>query len=102
MLRASSFTLLELLLHYETKIREIKNKHKKLWSLNDILGKKANSALSFIQSDGSFITKPTDIVNYFMILTLARLANLDMNASKTNADTTHPSIPDQIMTISSL
>jgi hypothetical protein len=29
------------------------------------LGKKANSAPSFIESDGSFITKPNDIANYF-------------------------------------
>ena len=44
----------------------IKNDSKKLWgTLNDIFGGKANSAPSFIESDGSFITKPTDIANYF-------------------------------------
>jgi hypothetical protein len=42
------------------------NDSKKLWStLSDILGKKANSAPSFIESDGSFNTKPTDIANNF-------------------------------------
>ena len=30
-------------------------------TVNEMLGKKANSAPSFIESDGSFITKPTDI-----------------------------------------
>ena len=45
-------------LNYETNINEIKNDSKKLWStLNEILGKKANSS--------PFITKPTDISNYF-------------------------------------
>ena len=53
-------------LHYETNIIDIKNDSKKLWStLNEMFGKKANSAPSFLESDGSFITKPTDIVNYF-------------------------------------
>jgi hypothetical protein len=40
-------------------MHDVKNDRKKLWStLNDILGKKANSA-------PSFITKPTDIAIYF-------------------------------------
>jgi hypothetical protein len=44
-------------LYYETKINYIKNDNKNLWStLNEVLGKKANSAPSFIQSDASFIT----------------------------------------------
>ena len=42
------------------------NDSKKHWfTLNDILGKKATSAPSFIELDSSFITKPTDIANYF-------------------------------------
>jgi hypothetical protein len=50
---------------------------KKLWStLNEILGKKANSAPSFIESDGSFITKPIDIA-------MARLSNLGMTCQQT-------------------
>jgi hypothetical protein len=53
-------------LYYKTKIHSIKIDSKKLWStLNDILGKKTNSAPAFIESDGSFIPKPTDITNYF-------------------------------------
>ena len=53
-------------IHYETKINYIKNNSSTLCStLNEIWGKKANSAPSFIESDGSFITKPTDIANYF-------------------------------------
>ena len=52
-------------LYYEIKINSIKNDSKKLLStLNVIFGKKANSAPSFIESDGLFITKLTDIANY--------------------------------------
>jgi hypothetical protein len=53
-------------LHNETKVNGTKTGSKKLWStLNEILGKRANSAPSFIESDDSFITKPTDVANYF-------------------------------------
>jgi hypothetical protein len=58
------------ILHYETKINYIKNDSKKLWStFNESLGKKKNSAPSFIESDGSFITKPPST---FMFFSLAR------------------------------
>ena len=50
---------------------------KKVWStFNEIFGKKANSAPSFFESDGSFITKHTDIANYFNYFSLERQANL--------------------------
>ena len=51
---------------------------------------KLKKAPSFIESDGSFTTKQTDIANYFY-----RFFRHDMIA--TNADTTHVSITDQIM-----
>ena len=55
----------------------MKKDSKKLWRTeNEILGKKENSAPPFIESDGSFITKPTDIGNYFNDCSLARLANV--------------------------
>jgi hypothetical protein len=50
--------------------------------------KKANSAPSYIESNVSFITKPTDI---------AKINKLMDDMPATNADTTHPSISDQIM-----
>ena len=76
-------------LHYETKRNYIKNDSNKLWStLNKIMRKKANSAPSYIESDVSFITKPTDI---------AKINKLRDDMPATNADTTHPSISDQIM-----
>ena len=54
-----------------------KNDSKKLWStLNEILGKKANSAPSFIESDGSFITKPADIANYFNDFFIGKISKL--------------------------
>ena len=48
----------------------------KLWA------KKANSAPLFIEADGSFITKPTNIENYFNDFSLARLANLGMTCQQ--------------------
>ena len=65
--------------------------------LNDIFGKKANSAPSFIESDGSFITKPTDIANYFNYFSIGKISKLRDDMPATNADTTHPSISDQII-----
>ena len=70
-------------LHFETEINYIKNDSKKLLStFNESLGKKENSALSFIESDGSFITKLTDIANYFNDFSLARLANVGMTCQQ--------------------
>ena len=68
---------------------------KSFGALSITLMKKANSAPSFIESDGSFITKPTDIattLNYFFIGKISRFRH-DMPAR--NADTTHPSISDK-------
>ena len=60
-------------------------------------GKKATSAPSYIESDGSFITKPTDIANYFNDLFIGKISKLRDDMPATNADTIHPSISDQIM-----
>ena len=49
-------------LHHETKINYIKNDSK---NLQYIFWKRENLAPSFIESDGSFIIKPTDIAKYF-------------------------------------
>ena len=73
-------------LHYETKINDIKND-----------SKKANSTPSFVESEGSFITKPTDIANYFNYFFIGKIGKLRHDMPATNADTTHPSISDQIM-----
>ena len=60
-------------------------------------GGKANSAPSFIESDGSVITKPTDITNYFNYFFIGKISKLRDDMQATNADTTHPRILDQIM-----
>ena len=62
-----------------------------------IFGKKANSAPSFIESDGSFITKPTDIANYFNDFFIGKISKLRDGMPAINADITHPSFSDQIM-----
>jgi hypothetical protein len=61
------------------------------------LEKKANSAPSFIESDGSFTTKPADLANYFNYFFIGKISKLRDDMPATNADTTHPSISDQIM-----
>ena len=64
-------------LYYETKINNIKNESKTLCStLNDILREIANLAPSGIQSDGSFITKPTDVANYFNYFFIGKISKL--------------------------
>ena len=60
-------------------------------------GKKGKLSSSFIESDGSFITKPTDIANYFNDFFIGKISKLRHDMPATNADTTHPSISDQIM-----
>ena len=46
------------------------NNGKVLWkTLNCILGKKDNSLPSFIEIEGSFLTKPGKIANYFNLQT---------------------------------
>lgn len=64
--------------YYETKINNIKHDGKKLWSiLNDIMGRKRNSAPSVIESEGSFITKPRIVLlNCFTLHVFSVLMNL--------------------------
>ena len=75
----------------------IKNDSKNPLGHLEILGKKANSALSFIESDGSFIIKPTDIANYFIDFFIGKISKLRDDIPATKVDTTHPSISDKIM-----
>jgi hypothetical protein len=59
--------------------------------------KKAKFTPSFIESDGSFITKPTAIANYFTDFFIGKISKLRDDIPATNADTTHPSLSDQII-----
>lgn len=53
-------------LYYVTKIDSIKHDGKKLWgTLISIMGRGDASAPSYIESEGTFITKPSEIANYF-------------------------------------
>ena len=84
-------------LHCETKINSIKNVSKKLWStLNLILGRNTNLA-PFIESDGSFITKPTDIANYFNEYFIGKISKRRHDMPTTKSEPTQPCITDQIM-----
>ena len=71
-------------LYYEIKINCIKNDGKKHCStLNEIFGKIAISAPSFIDSYGSFISKPTDITNYFNCIFIGKIIKLRQDMLKT-------------------
>ena len=60
---ATKFNRMKKKLYYESKINNIKHDGKELWStLNDIMGRKSSPTPSFIEVEGSFITKPVDIV----------------------------------------
>ena len=62
-----------------------------------MLEKKANSAPSFIESGGSFTTKPTDIVNYFNHFLIGKISKFRHEMPATTADTKHQSISEQMM-----
>ena len=58
---------------------------------------KRQTSPSFNESDGSVITKPTDIANYFKVCLIGKIRKLRHDMPATNADTTHPSVSDQMM-----
>lgn len=52
-------------LYYENRIHKIKNDSRKVWStLNSLMGKNHRSTPSFLETEGHFLTKPTEIANY--------------------------------------
>jgi hypothetical protein len=71
---------------------------KKLWStLKEILGKKANSAPSFIEADGLFLSKPFDIANHFNNFFVDKTSKLNHYMQTTNAEPSYSCIWNQIM-----
>ena len=83
-------------LHYETKINEIKNISKKLWSaLNEILGKKSQTQLH--HSLKQMAHSSQNQLNHFNDFLIGKIRKLRHNMPEKDADTTHPSISDQIM-----
>ena len=49
--------------YQKQKITYVKNDRKKLWTtMNDIMGRKSKTSISFIHSDGAFITKPYALI----------------------------------------
>ena len=83
---------------YETKLHDIKNNSKNLWStLNEILGKNANSAPSLIESDSSFIKKPSEIAIFVSDFFIGKISKLGHDIPKTNSEPTPQCVTDQIM-----
>lgn len=52
--------------YYKQRIDSIKHDGIKLWNtFNEVMGSEKNGRASFVESDGVFLTKPQDIINYF-------------------------------------
>ena len=62
---------------YQNRINESKNYGKKLWiTLNELMGRSGDNTPSFIEADGSSITKPLHIANYFNDFFVRKIENL--------------------------
>lgn len=71
--------------YYRLKINDAKNDGKKLWrTLNNIMGRNSNMHAFFIETDGTFITKPYDIANYFNNYFISKVDKLRNAMCKTN------------------
>lgn len=66
--------------YYENKINEIKNDSRKVWStLNSLMGKSHRSTPSFLETEGHFLTKPTEIANYLNNYFIKKIDDLRNN-----------------------
>lgn len=86
-------------LYYGTKINNIKNDNKNLWSRpHKKCNKKAPSSVSsFIEADGLFITKPFDIAKHFNNFFVDKISKLRHDMQPTNTKPSYSCIMDQII-----
>ena len=85
-------------LFYESRINEIKHDGKKLWStLNDIMGRKSNPTPSFIEVEGTYLTKPVDIANYFNDYFTNKVCKLRQEMPTPHCEPLYSCIQDKIM-----
>lgn len=85
-------------LYYESRLNDIKHDGKKLWStLNDIMGRNSSPTPSFIEVEGSFITKPVEIANYFNDYFMNKVCKLRQEMSSPNDESLYSCIQNKIM-----
>ena len=74
--------------YYKSRINNVKQDGRELWkTLNEIMGRKATGGVSFVESEGRFLTNPPDIANYFNDFFTDKVATLRQGMSKTDIDT---------------
>ena len=84
--------------YYENKINTVGNDKKKMWSVvNDMLGRKPASSPAYIETDGTFLTKPDQIANYFNDFFLAKVNQLRSNMTQKGPNISNFLIEDKIM-----
>ena len=65
---------------YGNKIKDIKDDKKKLWSLvNGMMSHRPKSTSTYLEVEGTFLTKPLQIANYFNDYFLDKVNNLRRN-----------------------
>ena len=70
------------------RINAVKQDGKELWkTLNEIMGRRTTGKrASFVESEGMFLTKPSDIGNYFNDFFINKVYALWQNMDNTDSD----------------
>ena len=85
-------------IYFKSKLTECKYNGKKLWNtLNDIMGRKPNSTASFIDTGESFLTKPSEIADYFNSFFINKVDKLRSEMSSTSNASSYSNIEQKIM-----
>lgn len=73
--------------YYMQRINAVKQDGKSLWkTLNEIMGRRTSGGASFVESEGKFLTKPSDIANYFNDFYINRVHALRQNMDNTDSN----------------
>lgn len=71
---------------YMHRINAVKQDAKELWKTpNEIMGRQTTGRASFVESEGTFLTKPSDIVNYLNVF-INRVYALRQNIDNTDSN----------------
>ena len=77
--------------YYSQRIIAAKQDSKELWkTLNEIMGRRFTGGASYVESDGVFLTKPSDIANYFNDYFINKVKTLREKMDNTVSDYLKP------------
>ena len=72
---------------FNARINAVKQDGKELWkTLNEIMGRLTTGGASFVESEGMFLTKPSDIAKYFNDFSINKVHALRQNMDKTDSN----------------